>query len=328
MAWAGTKVFVTGVDGFVGANLARTLLHQGAEVSGLVHQPPQEGCSGLLTWGIAGAVHTWVGDVADEERLGAILAQARPQWIFHLAAQATISKAQDRAFETLQTNVAGTWNVVHLAARLPALEGIVVASSDKAYGSSPELPYREEMPLRGGSVYDSSKASADLIARTLAQRFNLPLAVTRCANIYGPGDLNFTRIVPDTIAALCRGDRPQIRGNGLHERDLIYIDDVVMAYLTLAARVRALRICGEAFNFGCGEAVRVIDLVHRIVDLSGAGIEPVVLGADTPVEISRQRVDAAKARRLLGWSPAVPLDEGLRTTIHWYRELFRREDGR
>jgi CDP-glucose 4,6-dehydratase len=322
MNWSSARVFVTGVDGFVGANLARVLIRKGAKVSGLVHQPPKPGSSGLLAWGIAGAVCTYVGDVADTQRVVTVLAEARPEWIFHLAAQATVAKAQDHAFETLESNVEGTWNVVYLAAQLPALRGLVVASSDKAYGTSPTLPYTEETPLAGGSIYDCSKASADVLARALARRFDLPLAVTRCANIYGPGDLNFTRIVPDAVAALCRGERLRIRGNGLHERDFLFIDDAVTAYLTLASRIREPGVRAEAFNFGSGEAVRIVDLVHTLLAVAGTHLEPEILGRDLPHEISRQRVDASKARRLLGWAPTVPLSEGLRRTIDWYRSFL------
>lgn len=327
MTWSGAKVFITGVDGFVGANLARALLSQGAKVGGLVHRTPRPSRSGLLAWGIAREVATFKGDVAHADQLSAALSKIRPQWIFHLAAQATVSTAQEHASETLHSNVLGTWNLVFLAARQPGLEGVVVASSDKAYGASPDLPYTEETPLRGGGVYDSSKASADLLARTLARRLNLALGVTRCANIYGPGDLNFTRIVPDSVATLCRGERPCIRGSGLHERDFLFIDDAVAAYLALAARLHEPGVGGEAFNFGSGRSIRIVDLVRRIMALDGSFKgEPMILGVETPYEIARQELDSSKARRLLDWSPAVPLEEGLPRTIDWYRRHLSQKE--
>jgi len=323
MNWKGLNVFISGVDGFIGSHIARVLLEKGAQIGGVLHKPVEDGKSGLLAWGIANNVSTYVGDIANKNFLESILKDFNPQWIFHLAAQSIVTKAQMSPFHTLETNIKGTYNLLYLASALLGVQGIILASSDKAYGISPDLPYTEKMPLLGGSVYDTSKACADLIASSYSKGLELPLCITRCANIYGPGDLHFSRIVPDTIRAVVSGNRPIIRGSGLHKRDFIYIDDVVSGYLKLAEYLEKNQVRGEAFNFGTGMAIKIIDIVQMIIDINNSDVkEAIIIGKDNPVEIMKQSVEATKARNYLGWYPEVSLPIGLKRTIDWYRDYF------
>jgi CDP-glucose 4,6-dehydratase len=221
--------------------------------------------------------------------------------------------------ETLEVNVRGAWNVFEACRRLGTAR-IVFASSDKAYGSSPELPYREDFPLRATYPYDASKAAADTIARSYATAYGLPIAVTRFANIYGGGDLNFTRLIPETVAALLDGRRPQIRSDGSPERDFLHVDDAVAAYLAIADALHD-GAAGEAFNAGGERPHPVREVVELIAAAAGSGIEPEFHGSGSPEgEIDRQFVDSTKLRELTGWRPQVDLQDGLRRTIEWYRE--------
>jgi CDP-glucose 4,6-dehydratase len=313
------RAFVTGADGFVGSHLARSLVEAGVEVGGFLHKPICAETSGLLNWNIADRVRSYVGDISNQESLEVALTDFNPDLVFHLAANSIVTKAQEHAFDAVETNIKGTYNLICLAARLPNIQGVIVASSDKAYGESPQLPYTENMPLRGGSVYDSSKACAEMIAGSLAARLRLPLLITRCANIYGPGDLHFSRIVPDAIRSIIRGELPIIRGSGLHERSFIYIDDAISGYMRMAERLMAGKSGGEAFNLGPGTSIRILDLVRMILEISGlAAAEPVILGHEN-FEIMKQCVNADKAREVLGWRPEISLRDGLKRTIDWYR---------
>ena len=322
MTWQGRRVFITGIDGFVGARLAEVLLAMGASVEGLVHQRPERGRSALRARRIEHAVRLLVGDVARTDEVHDALVASAPDCVFHLAAETIVTAAQSDPMLAWETNVRGTYNVLHAAAQLPALVALVVASSDKAYGASPVLPYTEDMPLRGGGIYDSSKAAAELVAASGAARYRLPLGITRCANIFGPADLKFTRLVPDVARAIARGARPVIRGDGSHERDFLYVDDAVDGYLALA---RHLATRGKPVvlpvNFGTGTSTTVRRLVELAVSVSAhPHLEPIVLAQPTPFEIPVQSVDAGRARAVLGWLPKVSLRDGLARTVAWYAE--------
>lgn len=325
--WKESRVFITGVDGFVGSHLAKRFLSLGASVGGVLHKPVQEGESGLLVWGIADRVKTYIGDIANERFVEYALNDFNPHWIFHLAAQSIVTKAQRSPFLTYETNIKGTYSLLCSASILKELQGIILASSDKAYGESSELPYTEKTPLRGGSIYDTSKACGDLIASSAAKSFDLQLCITRCANIYGPGDLHFSRIVPDTVKAVVKGEHPVIRGSGLHERDFIYVDDAIAAYVFLAEYMQKNKVRGEGFNIGNEKSFRIADLVQMILDIGDSeGKKVIILGKETPAEITKQSMDATKARTYLGWNPQVPLAEGLKRTIDWYRGYFARKE--
>lgn len=323
MNWEKVKVFVSGIDGFLGAQIARELLSRGAEVGGTIHNSPDRGRSGLLTWGIRHRVVGYFGDVTDETFLATVLEEFSPQWIFHFAAQPIVIEGQTSPFPTFDTNIKGTYNLLCLASRLRKLRGIIVASTDKAYGYGDGIPYVEDMPLQGGSIYETSKACVDLISQSYAKWFGLPLCITRCANIYGPGDLHLTRIIPETIHDLAHGRRPIIRSSGLHERDFIYIDDAVSGHLKLAEYLADNPVHGEAFNFGTGTGFRIVDVVQLIIDNFGSDIkEPIIIGNDNPAEIIKHCVDATKAKERLGWRAQVSMTDGLRRTVRWYTNYF------
>jgi len=314
---------VTGAHGFVASHLARALLERGDAVRVLDRPNPRIADvggprrSGLDLLGLRGEVELAEGDLRDAEAVD--LAVAGCDSVFHLAAQTIVGVARESPLETLEVNVRGAWNVFE-ACRAHGTSRVVFASSDKAYGASPELPYREDFPLRAANPYDASKAAADVIARSYAHAYGVPLAVTRFANIYGGGDLNFSRLIPETTIAVLNGRPPVIRSDGSPERDFLHVDDAVSAYFAIAEALdKGAR--GEAFNAGGEQAHSVREIVDLIAEISGNDIEPEYLGTGTPDgEIDRQYVDSTKLRELTGWRPRVELAEGLRETLNWYRE--------
>jgi CDP-glucose 4,6-dehydratase len=316
------RALVSGAHGFVGSHLARALLERGDAVRVLDRPGPRladvggERRSGLDLLGIRAEVELVEADLRDA---GAVMAAVEGAGsVFHLAAQTIVGVARESPLETFEVNVQGAWNVFE-ACRMLEVERIVFASSDKAYGSSPELPYREDFPLRAAYPYDASKAAADTIARSYATAYGLPLAVTRFANVYGGGDLNFSRLVPETVVAVLEGRPPVIRSDGSPERDFLHVDDAVSAYLALAGAL-ADGAAGEAFNAGGERPHSVREVVGLIAEAAGGGIEPDFRGAGSPDgEIDRQFVDSTKLRTLTGWRPEVGLEEGLRRTLDWYR---------
>jgi CDP-glucose 4,6-dehydratase len=243
--------------------------------------------------------------------------------VFHLAAQTIVGTARRSPLGTWDANVRGTYTLLEACRSLGSVRRVVVASSDKAYGDHDDLPYREDFPLQPRFPYDVSKACTDLIARSYAHFYGLPLAVTRLANVFGPGDLNWSRIVPDTARALVRGERPQVRSDGSAERDYIYIEDAVDAYLAVAASLERPGLAGRAWNAGWGRPVPVIEVVRTLISVSGVGVEPDILGEGTPAgEISRQYLDSSAIREELGWEPRWELEAGLRAAWEWYREYL------
>ncbi len=314
---------VTGAHGFVGSHLARGLLERGEEVRVLDRPAPRladvggERLSGLDLLGIRDEVELVEADLRDVDAVGAAVEGVDS--VFHLAAQTIVGVARESPLATFEVNVQGAWNVFE-ACREHDVGRIVFASSDKAYGSSPELPYREDFPLRAAYPYDASKAAADTIARSYAKAYGLPLAVTRFANVYGGGDLNFSRLIPETVAALIDGRAPVIRSDGSPERDFLHVDDAVSAYLAIAGALDS-GAAGEAFNAGGERPYSVREVVEMIAAAAGDGIEPDFQGEGNPSgEIDRQFVDSTKLRELTGWRPGVELADGLRRTLEWYRE--------
>ena len=319
-----TPALVTGAHGFVGSHLAKALLAEGRAVRVLDRPDPREADvggprrSGLDLLGIRGEVELAEADLRDAAQVDAAVACCDS--VFHLAAQTIVGVAHRSPLETLEVNVAGAWNVFE-ACREHGVGTVVFASSDKAYGSSPELPYREDFPLRAAYPYDASKAAADIIARSYAHAYGVPLAVTRFANVYGGGDLNFSRLIPEATVAVLEGRAPVIRSDGSPERDFLYVDDAVSAYLAIAAALGKGGAAGEAFNAGGERPHSVREVVDLIAAVSGSEIEPEYRGAGNPDgEIDRQFVDSSKLRELTGWSPAVELRDGLSRTLEWYRE--------
>lgn len=314
-------MLVTGATGMVGSVLVARLLDLGADVVALVldHDPRSE----LYRSGDVARVSVVSGRLehyADVER--ALLAHGA-EAVFHLGAQTIVGTARRAPLATLETNVRGTWNVLEACRRhADVVSAVVVASSDKAYGSVDELPYREDMALLGREPYEVSKSCADLVAQAYATSYGLPVAVARCGNVYGRGDLNWSRIVPGTIRSLLHDEQPVIRSDGTLVRDYLYVEDVADAYLRLAEAVVSGTAAGEAFNFSDESPLSVMEIYDAVCDAAErAGTPPLVLG-EAPGEIERQYLSAAKARAVLGWKPAFDLARGLRETVAWYRELF------
>lgn len=321
--WHNRSTLVTGATGFLGGWLVRDLIEKGSDVVCLVRDwVPQ---SELVRSQLIERVKVVRGDVCDQALLERILAEYEIDTVFHLAAQTIVTIANRNPVSTLESNIRGTWTLLEACRRSPNVKQIVVASSDKAYGDQERLPYDESMPLQGHHPYDVSKSCADLIAQMYAKTFELPVAITRCGNFYGGGDLNWNRIVPGTIRSALQGQRPIIRSNGKYIRDYFYVEDGAAAYTLLAeclAAQSALR--GEAFNFSNELQVTVLDLVERVLELMESDLKPEIRD-ESRNEIFHQYLSADKARRVLGWAPLFDMDEGLRRTINWYKEFFARQ---
>jgi CDP-glucose 4,6-dehydratase len=318
------RTLVTGAHGFVGSHLVRALLERGEEVRALDRPEPRltdaggPRRSGLDLHGIRDQVDLVEADLRDGESIDAAVEGCDS--VFHLGAQTIVGIAHSSPAETFEVNVLGAWSVFE-ACRAHQVERVVFASSDKAYGASEELPYREDLPLRGAFPYDASKAAADILARSYARSYGLPVAVTRFANVYGGGDLNFSRLIPETAVALLEGRPPVIRSDGSPERDLLHVDDAVSAYLAIVGALDANGAAGEAFNAGGERPYAVREVVEMMTAVAGGGIEAEYRGAGNPDgEIDRQAVDSTKLRKLTGWRPQVELRDGLRRTLDWYHE--------
>ena len=276
--------------------------------------------SRFRTEGIEDRCIVAMADLTDHDALVRVLNEHEVGEVFHLAAQTIVSTANRSPLATWEANVRGTWSLLEACRSLGTVRKIVVASSDKAYGDHVELPYREDFALQPRYPYDTSKACADLIARSYAHTYSLPIAVTRLANIYGPGDVNWSRLVPDTARALAAGERPVIRSDGTPERDYLYVEDAVDAYLAIAASLDRPAFHGRAWNAGWGQPVKVVDLVRTLIEVSGVAVEPDLHGTGTPHgEIDRQYLDSSAIRAELGWEPRWELAEGLRAAWEWYR---------
>jgi CDP-glucose 4,6-dehydratase len=317
------RALVTGAHGFVASHLVAALLERDDTVRVLDRPDPRVADVGgprrsaLDLLDLRDGVELAEGDLRDAEAVAAAVAGCDS--VFHLAAQTIVGVARDTPADTFEVNVRGAWNVFE-ACRAHGTSRVVFASSDKAYGASPELPYREDFPLRAANPYDASKAAADIIARSYAGAYGVPLAVTRFANIYGGGDLNFSRLIPETAIAVLDGRPPRIRSDGSPERDFLHVDDAVSAYLAIAEVLDGEGARGEAFNAGGERPHSVREVVDLIAEAAGTGIEPEYLGQGTPEgEIDRQYVDSTRLRELTGWRPQIDLGEGLRSTLDWYR---------
>jgi CDP-glucose 4,6-dehydratase len=318
--WRDRPTLVTGATGLVGGWLVRRLREAGADVVCLVRDwVPQ--CE-LVRSGAIERVKVVRGDVRDQAALERALGEYEIDTVVHLAAQAIVGIANRNPVSTFETNIAGTWILLEACRRSPRVKQIVLASSDKAYGDQEKLPYDEGTPLQGRHPYDVSKSCADLIAKTYAVTYGTPVAVTRCGNFYGGGDLNWNRIIPGTVRSVLRGERPLIRSDGDFTRDYFYVEDGAAAYMLLAERLAAdPALRGEAFNFSTEIQVTVTALVRRVLALMGSNLEPDIRN-EASHEIRHQYLSAAKARRRLGWAPLFTLDEGLTRTIQWYRQFL------
>jgi CDP-glucose 4,6-dehydratase len=316
----GGAALVTGGRGFVGAWLLRGLLERGVDAISFDVEGESGRPSGPKLLGIEREVADVRGDLRDAALVTRALEQGKVDAVFHLAAQTIVGTAAGAPAETFDVNVRGTWTLLE-ACRERGVRSVVVASSDKAYGAHEELPYREYFALQPTAPYEASKSAADLIARSYWHSYGLPVAVTRFANIYGGGDLNFSRLIPEAVTAAIDGRAPVIRSDGSPVRDFLYVEDAVGAYLAIADSLDRDEVRGEAFNAGGERPYTVGEVVELIAKLSGSGVEPDIRGTGNPDgEIDRQYVDATKIRERVGWTPQVSLEEGLRQTIEWYRE--------
>ena len=315
--WNGKAVFVTGATGLMGSWLVKALLREGADVVALVRdQAPK---SMLVREGLLQHIAVVSGDLESLPTMQRAIAEYQPHTVFHLAAQPLVQVAKLDPVGTLRANVMGTWNVLE-ACRLTGKSNIVVASSDKAYGANESLPYLETHPLQGSYPYDVSKSCTDLITQMYSATYGLKTAIARCGNLFGGGDLNYSRTIPGVIQATLAGERFVIRSDGKFVRDFLYVKDAAECYLTLGERLAEdASISGEAFNFSLGLRLAVVDIVNMTLKIMDrTDLEPVIQNSASS-EIREQYLDAAKARKKLGWSPQYGMEDALRETIAWYK---------
>jgi CDP-glucose 4,6-dehydratase len=318
--WRDRPVAVTGATGFLGSHVVDQLVGLGAHVAILVRD---EVVRSPISDAWAGQVAVVRGAVEDQAVMERLLGEYESRTVLHLAAQSQVGVANRNPSATYEANVAGTWSLLEAVRRSPRVEQVITASSDKAYGAQPTLPYDEDMPLLAVNPYDVSKACADLISTSYHRTFDVPVCVTRCGNFFGPGDQNWERLVPGTIRSLLRGDRPLIRSDGTMVRDYLYVVDGALAYLRLVeAMAEDPALIGEAFNFSTETPLTVLELVAALQAAAGTDLEPDIRATATH-EIDSQFLSAAKARKLLGWAPTLSVEEALGKTVDWYRSHLR-----
>jgi CDP-glucose 4,6-dehydratase len=319
--WKNKSVFITGYEGFLGSNLTKVLIGYGARIIGIdkVKDRPISVLNGNLRKNII----CIKGNVSNLKTVRNVINKYGPQIIFHLAAEAIVNRANENPILTFESNIEGTWNILEASRDKKFIEAIVVASSDKAYGSQKKsLPYRETTPLRGEHPYDVSKSCADLICYTYWHTYRVPVCITRCGNIYGPGDFNFSRVVPDAIRCAIHDKKFIIRSDGRFTRDYVYVEDICNGYIMLAEKLKKLKLQGEAFNFSDENPVAVIDVVKKIYKLIGKNPNYKILNK-AEYEIRHQYLDATKVKRFLSWKSKYDLDSGLMKTINWYGKFLR-----
>lgn len=316
--WQARRVLVTGATGMVGSWLVKELVDRGTSVVALVRDADPQ--SELIRSGAIRQIAVVSGALEEPQTVERAVYEYAVDTVFHLGAQAIVGIGQRAPLATFESNIRGTYHVLEACRRYRDLvRQVVVASSDKAYGEQPRLPYTEEMPLNGRHPYEVSKSCADLIAQSYAQTYGLPVAIARCGNIFGGGDLNWSRIVPGTIRACVNGERAIIRSDGTYVRDYFYVKDAALAYLRLAEALEDPEIHGQAFNFSTEQPLTVLKLVALIQTLMGCAHRAPEIRNEASGEIREQYLSAAKARALLGWQPQCDVEAGLRETIAWYR---------
>jgi CDP-glucose 4,6-dehydratase len=321
-SWKGRNVLVTGASGLLGSHMTEELVRRGASVTALLRDWVP--ASLLAQSGSFAKVNAVRGELEDLELLVRAMNEHEIDTVLHLGAQTIVGTASRSPLSTFESNIRGTWNVLEAArenARL--VRCVVVASSDKAYGEHEQLPYTEDSPLQGRYPYDVSKSCTDLIALSYFHTYALPVAITRCGNLYGAGDLNYNRLIPGTLRSLLAGERPIVRSDGTLVRDYFYVRDAVAAYLDLAAAMQEPRFHGQAFNFGTETPLSVLELVGRIAAAVGRTDLPPVVQNQATHEIPNQYLDCSKARAWLGWKPRWTLEQGLAETAAWYRDAQR-----
>ena len=313
--WKNKRVLITGYEGFLGSHLTRGLLNAGARVTGLdIRTHRRETILGASDYRKMTVVKGSVANLSLLRRL----AGKKIDIIFHLAAEALVGRCRQRPLRAFEANIKGTWNILEIARENPDIQAVIMASSDKAYGEHKKLPYAETASLKGDHPYDVSKSCADLLAYAYFHTYQVPVGVTRCGNIYGPGDFNFSRLVPDALRCASEGQQLLIRSDGKFSRDYDYVDDIVTGYMRLAENLKKRNLAGEAFNFSDEKPMTVVRLVKKIYEQAGCCPNYKILN-EAQDEIKHQYLSSRKARRLLRWKPKVSLEEGLKKTIAWYR---------
>lgn len=318
--WRNKNVLITGYEGFLGSHLTRTLLYRGAKICGLDIRICRK--QTILSYKELAKVKIIKGSVENFSLVSEIIKKHRIEFIFHLAAKSLVGECLREPIKALSTNIRGTWNVLEASRNSNTIKVIVIASSDKAYGSHTKLPYKEDASLSGSHPYDVSKSCADLIAHTYYNTYGSPVVVTRCGNIFGPGDFNFSRIIPDAVRSAIMNNKLIIRSDGKFIRDYIYVDDVVNAYLSLSEKFQRLKLDGNAFNFSYEKPISVLELVKIIYYLTGKELNYKILD-QAKYEIKKQYLLSKKAKKILGWKPRFTLEEGLKKTIEWYKDNSR-----
>ncbi len=313
--WKNKSVLVTGYEGFLGSNLTKRLLSYGAKVVGIDIRVNRK--KTILTEDDFKKIIVIKGNVTRYNLIEEIIQKYKTEIVFHLAAEAIVGECLRNPSRTFSSNIGGTWNILDCCRNLNTVKAIIIASSDKAYGSHERLPYKEDASLKGNHPYDVSKSCADLIAHTYFHTYGLPVAITRCGNIYGPGDFNFSRIVPDAVRCAVSGRTLLIRSDGKFTRDYVYVDDIVNGCILLAEKLQKLNLKGEAFNFSAENPVTIIELINKIYEIVNKSPNYKILN-QVKYEIRHQYLCSKKARRILRWKPRYRLEEGIKKTIQWY----------
>ena len=322
--WKNKKVLITGFEGFLGSNLVKALLETKAKIIGMDIKTFRK--ETILCPQDYRKIVVYKGSVTNRSLVRDILRKHSINIIFHLAAEAIVGRSHANPLKAFKSNIAGTWEVLEAARLQGNVHAIVVASSDKAYGSHKKLPYREDAPLIANHPYDVSKSCADLITNTYFHTYGLPVAITRCGNIYGPGDFNFSRLIPDAMRSIIFNKALKIRSDGTFVRDYVYVDDIVTGYIKIAELMKKKSLSGEAFNLSDEKPIAVIKLLRGIgkFNLCENELKYKIMNT-AKYEIKRQYLSAAKARRLLGWKPGYSLEEGLTKTAEWYAGYFNKQ---
>lgn len=320
--WKNKKVLVTGYEGFLGSNLVKELISLKAKVYGVDILTRRKG---TVLSGDLNKINIYKGSIEDFNLVSRIIEKNKIEVIFHLAATSIVGQALSDPLKAFSANICGTWNVLEAARNAKSVKAVIVASSDKAYGSQSKLPYREDSSLSGSHPYDASKSCADILAATYHHTYGLPVCITRCGNIFGPGDLNFSRIIPDALRCVIKRKTLSIRSDGKFVRDYIYVKDIVDAYLLLAFKMKDQAIYGEAFNFSNESPISVLGLLKKVYLAAGVKDPDYKITNQAKYEIKRQYLCAAKARKVLHWKPRYNLNNGLKETIKWYKDYFAKK---
>jgi len=319
--WAGKRILITGYEGFLGTNLTKKMLAAGANIAGIDIEVRRKNT--ILTKSDYRKIKIVKGSVADYGLVEKLIKKHKPEIIFHLAAEAIVGKCNDVPLCAFKSNIEGTWNVLEVCRKMRSVKAIIVASSDKAYGSHKVLPYKEDAALIGDHPYDVSKSCADLICYTYYHTYGVPVTVTRCGNIFGPGDFNFSRIVPDGIRCALKNKTLSIRSDGKFTRDYVFVDDIVNGYIMLAEQLEHKKLAGEAFNFSDENPITVLELAKAISSILKKKPNYRILNK-ARYEIKHQYLASAKARSILGWMPRFTLEQGLKQAVAWYGGYFGR----